>query len=126
MYHIWRIYPKIRIRVGLGFALVLGLGVIWAKSGFVTSQVAHGAGVYPVSVVLGGWESLTPPERDTNPSQVSSQQILVLIYLPRKDGKWSWLRQKRRSHNRPVSNSKLALTSYDNGSIYTALASTWS
>ena len=42
-----------------------------------------------VSVVLSGWESLTPPGRDTNPLQVSSQQMLVLIYLPRKDGKLS-------------------------------------
>ena len=32
---------------------------------------------------------------DINPFQVSSQQTLVLIYLPRKDGK---LRRKRRSH----------------------------
>ena len=32
---------------------------------------------------------LTPPGRDTNPSQVSSQQTLVLIYLPQKDGKMS-------------------------------------
>ena len=40
----------------------------------------------PVSVVLSGWESLTPSGWDTNPSQVSSQQMLVLIYLPRKDG----------------------------------------
>ena len=30
----------------------------------------------PVSVVLSGWESLTPPGWDTNPSQVSSQQML--------------------------------------------------
>ena len=35
---------------------------------------------------------------DTNPSQVSSQQTLVLIYLPRKDGKLSYLRRERRSH----------------------------
>ena len=48
--------------------------------------------------MLCGWESLTPPGWDTNPSQVSSQQMLVLIYLPRKDGKLSWLRRKRRSH----------------------------
>ena len=52
----------------------------------------------PVSVVLSGWESLTPPGWDTNTSQVSSQQTLVLIYLPRKDGKLSWLRRKRRLH----------------------------
>ena len=52
----------------------------------------------PVSVVLSGWESSTPPGWDTNPLQVSSQQTLVLIYLPRKDGRLSWLRQKRRSH----------------------------
>ena len=65
------------------------------------SLVAHGAGrcLSPVSVVLSGWESLTPPGCDTSPIQVSSQQTLVLIYLPRKDGKLSWLRQKRRSHN---------------------------
>ena len=48
--------------------------------------------------MLSGWGSLTPPGQDTNPSQVSSQQMLVLIYLPRKDGKLSWLRRKRRSH----------------------------
>ena len=29
------------------------------------------------------------PGRDTNLSQASSQQTLVLIYLPRKDGKLS-------------------------------------
>ena len=38
------------------------------------------------------------PGRDTNPSQVSSQQKLVLIYLPRKDGKLSWLRRERKSY----------------------------
>ena len=31
-------------------------------------------------------ESLTPSGQDTNPSQISSLQTLVLIYLPRKDG----------------------------------------
>ena len=41
---------------------------------------------------------MTPPGRDTNPSQVSSQQTLVLNYLPWKDGQLSWLRRKRRSH----------------------------
>ena len=35
--------------------------------------------------------SLIPPGWDTNPSQVSSQQKLVLIYLPPKDGKLSSL-----------------------------------
>ena len=40
---------------------------------------------------------MTSPGLDTNPSQVSSQQTLVLIYLPRKDGKLTWLRRKRRS-----------------------------
>ena len=30
--------------------------------------------------------------------KVSSQQTLVLIYLPRKDGKLSWLRRERRLH----------------------------
>ena len=55
------------------------------------SQVAHRAGTYlgPVFVVLSGWESLTPPGQNTNPLQVSSQQMLVLIYLPWKDGKLS-------------------------------------
>ena len=38
----------------------------------------------PVSVVLSRYESLTPPGQDINPSQVSSLQTLVLIYLPRK------------------------------------------
>ena len=35
---------------------------------------------------------------DINPSQVISQQMLVLIYLPWKDGKLSWLRQERMLH----------------------------
>ena len=35
------------------------------------------------------------PGRDTNPSQVSSQQMLVLIYLPWNDRKLSLLRRKR-------------------------------
>ena len=48
--------------------------------------------------MLSGWESLTAPGRDTNPSQVSSQQTLALIYLPRKDRKLSWLRRERRLH----------------------------
>ena len=52
----------------------------------------------PVSIVLSGWESLTPTGWDINPSQVSSQQTLVFFYLPRKDGKPSSLRQKRKSH----------------------------
>ena len=34
-------------------------------------------------------ESLTSPGQNTNPSQVSSQQMQVLIHLPRKDGKLS-------------------------------------
>ena len=55
----------------------------------------------PVSVVLSGWESLTPPGWDTNPSQVSSQKTLILIYLLRKDGKLSWLRRKRKPHKYP-------------------------
>ena len=38
--------------------------------------------------------------RESNSSQVSSQQTLVLIYLPRKDGKLSWLRRERRSQKR--------------------------
>ena len=41
---------------------------------------------------------MTPPGWDTNPSRVSSQQTLVLIYLPRKDGKLSLLWWKRISH----------------------------
>ena len=52
----------------------------------------------PISIKLSEWETLTQPERDTNPSQVSSQQTLVLIYLPRKGGKLSNLGQKRSSH----------------------------
>ena len=48
--------------------------------------------------MLSRWKSLPSPGRVTNLSQVSSQQTLVLKYLPRKDGKLSWLRQKRRSH----------------------------
>ena len=51
-----------------------------------------------ISLVLIGSESLNHPGRDTNPSQVSSQKMPVLIYLPLKDGKLNYLRQKRRSH----------------------------
>lgn len=50
--------------------------------------------------LLYEWESLTPPGRGTNPSQVSPEQTLVLIYQPRKDGKLSEFWQKRRSHKR--------------------------
>ena len=51
-----------------------------SKQKLFLGLVAHGA---------NGWEhlALTPPGWDTNPMQVSSQQTLVLIYLPRKDGK---------------------------------------
>ena len=49
------------------------------------------------------WESLTPPERDTNPSQVSSQQVLVLIYLPWKDENWVSLGRKEGRTNIQVS-----------------------
>ena len=44
----------------------------------------------PVSVVLSGWESLTPLGWDTNPSQNSSQQMLVLTYCtyPRRMESW--------------------------------------
>ena len=45
-----------------------------------------------------GCEFLTLHGRDTNPLQVSSQQTLVLIYLPRKHEKLSLLRRKRESH----------------------------
>ena len=48
--------------------------------------------------VLKADESFDPPGWDTNRSQVSSQQMLVLIYLPQKDGKLSKLRQERKSH----------------------------
>ena len=44
------------------------------------------------------WESLPLPGWDTNPSQVSSKQTLVLINLPRKDGKLCLRRKKIRSH----------------------------
>ena len=40
-----------------------------------------------MSSFRSGWKSLTPPGWDTNPSQVGSQQMMVLLYLPRKDGK---------------------------------------
>ena len=60
----------------------------------------------PVCVVLSGWESLTPPGWDTNPSQVSSQQMMVLIYLPWKDGKLSWLRRERKSHKSVQTSAK--------------------
>ena len=43
----------------------------------------------PVSVVITNWETLTPPGRDTNPSQVSSQQMLVFAYLL-----WKWKSHK--------------------------------
>ena len=69
-----------------------------AKS--VTSQVAHGPAL--IRLVLGGLESLTPHGWNTNLSQVNSQQMMVLIYLPRieKEGKLSQLRRlKIRSHN---------------------------
>ena len=36
-----------------------------------------------VSVMLSGWESLSPPGRDTDPSQVSCYSL----FQPRKDGK---------------------------------------
>ena len=47
------------------------------------------------------WESVTPSGRDTNPSHVNSQQMLVLIYWPRKDRKLNLLLRKRRSHKWP-------------------------
>ena len=43
--------------------------------------------VLVVSVALRRCEPLSPPGLDTKPSQVSSQQKLVITYLPRKDGK---------------------------------------
>ena len=43
-----------------------------------------------LSLTLHGW--------DTNPPQVSSQQRLVLICLPRKDGKLSYLRRKSKAN----------------------------
>ena len=43
---------------------------------------------------LSIWELLNPPGQDNNPLLVSCQQILVLIYQPRKDGNLSYLRQK--------------------------------
>ena len=54
----------------------------------------------PVSVVLSRWESLTPPGWDTNSSQVSSQQTLVLINFtfPRRLESWVSLGRKRWSH----------------------------
>ena len=41
---------------------------------------------------------LTPPGWDTNKSQVSYHQTLVLIYLPWKDRRLSYHRRKKRSH----------------------------
>ena len=39
--------------------------------------MAHGANALsPVILVLSKWKSLAPPGWDTNPSQVSSQQML--------------------------------------------------
>mgnify|MGYP001793086993 CR=1 FL=1 len=55
-----------------------------------TSQVAHGASAYLRFLYsVKQFESLTPPGWETNPSQVSSQQMLVLIYVTQKDGKLS-------------------------------------
>ena len=42
------------------------------------SQVVHGASTFFRFLL---WQSLTPPGWDTNPLQVSSQQMLVLIYF---------------------------------------------
>ena len=82
-----------------------GLGLLYFKKPFrrresiysrVYSQILYEPSgpwsrrLSPVSVVFSGWESLTHPGWDTNPSQVSFQQTLVLIYLPRKDGKLSY------------------------------------
>ena len=54
------------------------------------SLVAHAVGFSLwFCVVLSRRKSLTSPGRDINPLQVSSQQMLVLIYIPRKDGKLS-------------------------------------
>ena len=49
-----------------------------------TSAVTRGAAYFGLCSVKG-MRGLTHSGRDTNPSQVSSQQTLVLIYLPRKD-----------------------------------------
>ena len=56
-----------------------------------------------------------PPGWDKkNTLQVSSQQTLVLIYLPRKDGKLSWLRGKRRLPGNwgPLAWNRLVVTSF--------------
>ena len=42
----------------------------------------------PVSKALIGWESLTPPGRDTNPSQVNSQQTLYSFIYPERMESW--------------------------------------
>ena len=48
-------------------------------------------------------KSLLPTRWDTNPSQVSSQQTLVLMSPPRKDGKLSQLKQIRGCTNIQIS-----------------------
>ena len=52
--------------------------IIWFINGF-TAQLFWSRCLSPVPPVLSGWESLIPPGWDTNPSQVSSQQMLGLI-----------------------------------------------
>ena len=54
----WQLYLTCQI-----IRLWLNAWPLWAKS--FTSLVAHGAGAY---LRLSGWESLTPPGWDTNPS----------------------------------------------------------
>ena len=50
-------------------------------------QVALKTGAYPlVFIVLSGGQPMTPSGQDTNHSQVSLQQMLVLIYTAESPG----------------------------------------
>ena len=52
------------------------------------------------------WESLTPPGWDTNPSQVSSQQMLVLISFPGRMESWVGLGGKEGRTNIQISKAE--------------------
>ena len=89
----------------LFFRQVLSTVVFWNKV-VATFSVIHLSpepleGI--ISVVLRGIESLTSPTGHTNPSQVSPQQTLVLIFLPRKDGKMSSYSRKESYTNIQIS-----------------------
>ena len=68
-----------------------------AKSLFEPSSSLESV-LIAVSVMLKRWESLTPPGRDANPSQFSSQHTMVIIYCPRKDRKIIQIWRERMSN----------------------------